>query len=80
MLLIKGKPFLPGFKQECFAEFEEKMFDPVDNGCFQIGFGIGGFFLESRKFKDIGIFYQVFRVLNNLPLLAEIANLFLVPT
>ncbi len=31
MLVIEGKPFLPGFKEKPFAEFEEKMLDPVDN-------------------------------------------------
>jgi len=71
---------LPGFKQESFAEFEEKMFDPVDNGCFQIGFGIGDFLFESQKFQDIGILHQVFGFFYNLPFSAEITNLFLVPT
>lgn len=56
------------------------MFDPVDDGRFQIGFGIGGFLFESQKFQDIGIFHQVFGFFHNLSLLAEIANLFLVST
>jgi hypothetical protein len=49
VLLVKGEAFLPGLEQEAFAQFEQEVFDLVDDGRFQVGFGIPGLLISPRN-------------------------------
>jgi hypothetical protein len=71
MVGIEGEPFLPGFKEKSFAEFREKYFQFIDDGGFEIAFGIVRILIKPEKFKNIGIFEHILRISDDLSFICK---------
>jgi hypothetical protein len=52
MVGIEGEPFLPGFKEKSFAEFQEKNFQFVDDCRFQIALGVVRVLIKPEEFLE----------------------------
>ena len=55
------------------------MLELVDDGRFQVGFGIGGFLIESEKLQDVGFFQEIVRSADDLAVLRQLSDSALVP-
>ena len=66
--VVEREPFLTGLEQEAFAQFEQEVLEAIDDGRFQLGLGIGGFFFQTQKFQDERILDEIRRFLDYLPL------------
>lgn len=71
MIFVEAEAFLTGLEEEAFAEFEEKLLEFVDNGGFEVVFGVVWGLGEFEEFEDVGIFNDVAGVLNDLALGGE---------
>src|SRR5882724_11972592 len=58
-LIADPQPPLPGKEGELAAEFQEEMFQPVDQGFFQSAFGI--LILQSQELENEWVFVLLFR-------------------
>ncbi len=67
MLAVKGEPLLPGLEQEAFAQFQQESLDLVDDGPFQVGFGIAGLFGRAEELQDQRLLEEVQRLADDLP-------------
>lgn len=74
MVLFEGKAFLAGFEEKAFAKFEQKVIEPVNNGSFQIGFGITRLFVQPQEFENIRFFEHVFGFDDNLPFVGQLPD------
>ena len=54
------------------------MFELVDDGGFEVGFGIAGLFVEAEEFEDVRFLEHVLGLDDELPLVGESADAFLV--
>ena len=79
VVFVEGEPLLPGLEEKAFPEFQQKVFKLVDDGGFEIGFGIPRFFIKPKEFQHIGFFEKVLRVGDGLSFSGQFADSFLVP-
>ncbi len=80
VVVVEGEPFLPGLEEKTFSEFEEEVFELVDDGGFQLALGIGGAFIETEEFEHVGVLDQVSGALDDLAFAGQAPNLVLVAT
>jgi hypothetical protein len=80
VLFVEGEALLARFEEEAFAEFEEEMFDPVDDCGFQVGFGVASALVEAEEFEDQWLLEQVDRPGDGLSFLGVAANAVFVAT
>ena len=71
MIFFKAEAFLASLEEKTFAEFEEKLLEFVDNGGFEVVFGVVWGLGEFEEFEDVGIFDDVWGVLDDLALGGE---------
>jgi hypothetical protein len=74
VLFVEGESLLARFEEKAFAEFEKELFNPVDNGGFQVGLGIAGALVEAEEFEDERLLEQVARLGDGLAFLGEAAD------
>ena len=71
---------MPGLEKKSLAQFEQEIFELVDDGAFQVGFGISGLFRQTEEFQHIGFLEQVLWVGDGLKnLRRQLADAVLVP-
>lgn len=56
VVFLEAEAFLAGLEEEAFAEFEQELFEFIDDGGFEFVFGVGGALFEFEKFQDVGVF------------------------
>jgi hypothetical protein len=78
MLLVEGETLLPCLEKKDLAQFEQKLFEFVDDGAFQVGFGIAGLFRQAEGLQHIGFFEQVHGTGDDLALRRQLADALLV--
>ncbi len=71
VVLVEGKALLPSLEEKALAEFEQEVFKPVDDGGFQIGFGVTRLFVKAEEFKDVGCFSMSSGLMITCPSLAS---------
>jgi len=49
MLFVEGEALLAGFEKKPLAQLQQKMFELVDDGRLEVGFGIFHLFIEPRN-------------------------------
>jgi len=79
VVLIEGEALLASLEKEAFAEFEQEMLQPVDDGLLQIRLGVAGFFLQAQELEHQRLLQQILRAHDDLPFLGELADACLVP-
>ena len=67
-----------GCEEEAFAEFEKKAFDLIDDGGFEVGFGIACLLVQPEEFEHEGFLEQVVGAGDDLAFRRQFANAFLV--
>jgi len=72
MLLVEGEALLPGLEEEALAQFQQGMFELVDDGGFEVGFRIFRLLAEAEKLQHIGLFEQVCGPGHELPFRASL--------
>lgn len=78
MVLVEGEALLPGLEEKAFAQLQQKLFEPVNDGGFQVGFGIASFLVKAEEFQDVRLFEDVRRRNDDLSLAGKPLDLFLV--
>jgi len=68
---------LPDKGKAC-AQLQQKLFEPVNDGGFQVGFGIASFLVKAEEFQDVRLFEDVRRRNDDLSLAGKPLDLFLV--
>lgn len=74
MVGAKSETLLTGFKQKAFTEFQQKLFNMINDGRFEVRLGISGVFIESKKFQNQRFLQQVFGVADNLACVSQLAD------
>jgi hypothetical protein len=78
VFFVEGEPLLPGLKKGTLPQFEQEVFNVGDDGRLQIGLGVAGFFLNSEKLQDVGVFEQILWLGDMLPLPRQVTDRLLV--
>ena len=78
VVLVEGEALLAGLEEKALAQFEQEVFELVDDGGFQVGFGIARLFVEAEEFEDVGFFEHVLGLDDDLPFVGKSADAFLV--
>jgi hypothetical protein len=79
MFFVEGKALLPRLEEEALAQFEQEMFNFINDGAFQVGFGILSFFVETKKLEHIGFLEQILGTGDKLAFCGELANILFAP-
>jgi len=80
MLLVEGEAFLPRLKEEAFAQFQEEVFQPINDGSLQIMLGVASSFFKAQEFQHTRVFDHVLRCGDKLALFRKFVNSFLITT
>ena len=52
MVGIESEPFLPGFEEKSFTQFQEEDFQFIDDGRFDIALGVMRILIEIEEFLE----------------------------
>jgi hypothetical protein len=74
VLFVEGEAPLARLEEEAFAEFGEELFNPVDDGGFEVDFGIAGPLVQAEEFENYRFLEEVARLGDGLAFLGEAAD------
>jgi len=71
VIAIESEALLPGLEEEAFAQFEQELFQVIQNGGFEVGLRVSRPVFQAEEFEDERFFEEVFRRRDDLPLAGE---------
>ena len=74
VVAVEGESLLPRLEEKAFAQLQKEFFEVRDNGRFEIGLGVAGFFVQPQEFQHQGILQNVFGRGDDLAFLGQFAN------
>jgi len=74
MVFIESETFLPRLEKKALAQFQQKMFEPDDDGGFQVVLGVFRFLIQPEKLQHVGLLQNVLRPRDDLAFTRQLTH------